>query len=480
MENKKRYIIITLIFLSLILLFNKNFFEIRYSIDTLISFIITNKNKSIIYEKANTKDYKKYIKIYQRLPKNFSHIGFFLLYTAEKNIYLSDIANQIIEFTHYYRKSPLIRKIKKLNSFTHDYLKKNRSILIPGGLNAQIIDPKNFKKPEIIKVKGLYITATSAGSSSILEKMKHYRKSGINSIVFDIKDVTGLLSYKSKTSIAKKYNLYDKSRIDNLPLLIRELKKNKIYSIARVSVFQDRHLYKRAPELAIKSRNTGRPWRTGRELWLDPTNKIVQNYNISLAIELADMGIDEIQFDYIRFPTSGKQGDALFVNHFGKMKRENTIALFLSKAYKEISKRNTLLSIDIFGVVAWGKNVDIRSTGQRIELLAKHCDIISPMLYPSHFNNEFDGIARPGDAPYYFIHKGCQKVLELAGKHEIIVRPWLQAFKWRVSNYNAHYILEQIRGSNNSGAKGYLFWNASNDYRVVYEAMRLIPPLPKP
>jgi hypothetical protein len=152
------------------------------------------------------------------------------------------------------------------------------------------------------------------------------------------------------------------------------------------------------------------------------------------------------------------------------MTRADAITHFLKRAHAVIAKRNARLSIDIFGVVAWGKSVDIDSTGQRIELLARHCDVISPMLYPSHFNDDFDGYAKPGDNPYYFIYSGCQKVIGLAGK-TAVVRPWLQAFRWRVSHYNRQYILTQIKATNDSGAKGYLFWNASNDYNTVLHAL---------
>ena len=138
---------------------------------------------------------------------------------------------------------------------------------------------------------------------------------------------------------------------------------------------------------------------------------------------------------------------------------------------KEISSRNCKLSIDIFGVVAWGKNIDIKKTGQRIELLYKYCDIISPMLYPSHFDDNFINEADPQTNPYYFIFQGVKKVINLS-KNRVIVRPWLQAFKWRVRNYNTDYILKQIKAANDSGGYGYLFWNASNRYGLVFETLK--------
>jgi len=177
-----------------------------------------------------------------------------------------------------------------------------------------------------------------------------------------------------------------------------------------------------------------------------------------------------VQFDYIRFPTLGDQADADFAFSEGKMERVEVISRFLKRAHQQIGRAGAFLSIDIFGVVAWGKDVDINTTGQQIALLAQNCDVISPMLYPSHFSDNFDGFKNPGDNPYHFILDGCRKVIELSGG-TVLVRPWLQAFGWRVSRFNASYIAEQVRGSNDSGAYGYLFWNASNRYNEVFRSM---------
>ncbi|HSA14830.1 MAG TPA: putative glycoside hydrolase, partial [Spirochaetota bacterium] len=255
--------------------------------------------------------------------------------------------------------------------------------------------------------------------------------------------------------------------------VLRILKINGFYTVARIAVFRDHLLAETDPSLAIQSARGG-VWNRGeKEIWCDPTNRKVQDYNIALAAELCSMGADEIQFDYIRFPTVGNQSDARYRNDFGAMGKQSVIAHFLKRARREISSRNALVSIDIFGVVAWGKEVDIRKTGQQIGMLASNCDVISPMLYPSHFNDDFDGFANPGDNPYYFIYNGCRRVIELSGK-KAAVRPWLQAFKWRVSRYDSSYVIKQIQASDDSGAMGYLFWNAANNYGEVLEAMDML------
>ncbi len=316
-------------------------------------------------------------------------------------------------------------------------------------------------------------TPTTVGNNTILKNLERYRTLGINTIVFDIKDINGDLTHYSRIPEAREYGTDAKRAIDNMPKFIRTLKENGFYTVARIAVFHDHLLRKRDPKLAIRSRRGGVWNADAKEKWCDPTNRKVQDYNINLAVELAEMGADEIQFDYIRFPTTGNLDDADYAYSFGRMSNDRAITHFLKRAHEKIAARNARFSIDIFGVVAWGKAVDIASTGQRIELLARHCDIISPMLYPSHFNDDFDGYAKPGDNPYYFIYSGCKRVIALSGKHAI-VRPWLQAFRWRVSNYNRKYILTQIKATNESGANGYLFWNASNDYDTVLDALEEI------
>ncbi|MFC1669906.1 putative glycoside hydrolase [Spirochaetota bacterium] len=450
--------------------------KVLYLTDSIRSYYIDSyewifsKNSSI--KIINSDKYKRYKKTFNDLPNEFIHIGDFLLYNARAKTNLRDISHQAIKYTNYFNAISLTTAIRKYNSLTGNSVNTGQVLLIPGSLNPFILDPGKLKKPNIRYSKGLYFTGYSTGSANFLKKIALFKKYGINTVVFDAKDVTGYVNYKSKIKEVKKYKTDKMSSIDNIEMLIRELRKNNIYIIARVALFRDHLLAKKFPKLAIRSKRTGWIWNArSSELWCDPTNKLVQEYNINLAIELAEMGVDEIQFDYIRFPTAGNLKDAKYSYDFGKMSNEQVITHFLKRAYAEISSRNTLLSIDIFGVVAWGKKVDIRKTGQNIELLSQYCDVISPMLYPSHFNYKFDGFSNPADHPYYYIFNGCQKVIKLL-KRKIAIRPWLQAFGWRVTNYNEQYIRKQIKASDDSGAMGYLMWNASNKYGAVYRALQ--------
>ncbi len=474
--TRKLTLFAAVILILLFIIYN-NINSIRYFSDKLRSRIISisgrekslGRNLSVIVHGK----YRDYTATYGKIPEGFTQTGFLLYYRAKGKTRLSAIADAIIEYTSSYTLSGLLRDIKRLNMLEGKYAEKGKILIIPNSLTAQTLDLRNREKPAIIHIKGLYYTGSTAGNLNSIERLSQLKKLGINSVVFDAKDITGIVNYRSSGEMVKKYRSHSKRPIRNIRLLIRKLKDMKIHTIARLAVFHDQHMYRSHPEFAIKSKRTGRKWKAGRELWCDPTSTMVQDYNIQIAIELAEMGIDEIQFDYIRFPTSGNLRDALFSYTAGRMSNTGVITGFLKRAYKEISARNTLLSIDIFGVVAWGKKVDIVKTGQNISMLYKYCDIISPMLYPSHFNENFDQWENPADHPYYYIYEGCKKVMELTN-NSITVRPWLQAFNLKVSNYNSKYIIKQIKASDDAGGKGYLFWNAQNRYDTVYAALSSI------
>ncbi len=416
-------------------------------------------------------NYKKYIKTYNNMPDGMFHFANVLFYQANKNTPLSELAVSAIELTDYYKLYTFKQDLLSGNRINRNIINSGEVIIIDKSLPVLIPDYKLHRSGSVIFTKGLYFSGDTAGGESFISKLPVFKSMGINAIVFDVKDITGIVHTKSRLKEVRDYNLIRQGAIDNLPKLIRDCRDNGLYTIARIAVFHDQRLWESDPSSRIKSKNTGREWNPGsHEKWCDPTSRKVQDYNIALAVELAEAGVDEVQFDYIRFPTLGDQNDTAFVYSDGKMERVEIISRFLKRAHEEIRRAGAFLSIDIFGVVAWGKRVDIDKTGQDIALLAQHCDVISPMLYPSHFNDQFDGFQNPGDHPYYFILEGCRKVRELAG-NKVIIRPWLQAFGWRVSRFNAEYIAEQVKGSNDSGAFGYLFWNASNKYNEVFQSM---------
>ncbi len=449
-------------------LFSQNLPQVYYYSDG-----IRGRISSIFSSKNSQRKKENPVLRFQRNPDRddpaLTRTGRFLFFTAEKETTAIAVARRAISHTMFYTVEQLGSAIKKANGFQDSRILAGTTLLIPGALPPYVKLPHNTALPAIPKTIGIYYTGHVIGKESTPGLIEKYRAAGVNTIVFDAKDITGIVNYRSKVPLVVQHNLHEKAPIGNIDFLIRFLKERGIYTIARIAVFHDHLLYKKVPEYAIRTAD-GKPWNSdSNELWCDPTNRHVQNYAIALAEELADKGVDEIQFDYIRFPTKGGLSRAVLAHHDGRKAPEEVIEHFLRRAYEVLSAKNVRLSVDLFGIVAWGKEIDVRKTGQRIERLAKFCDAISPMLYPSHFNDDFDGYKNPGDNPYYFIFEGTKKFKALA--NGTIIRPWLQAFRWRVSSYNEKYIVEQIRASDDAGGYGYLFWNASNNYETVFAAL---------
>ncbi len=152
------------------------------------------------------------------------------------------------------------------------------------------------------------------------------------------------------------------------------------------------------------------------------------------------------------------------------MQRSDVITGFLQKAYAELHPTGVLLSLDVFGVMAWQRPVDLSHTGQDIVGMAKYCDVLSPMIYPSHFFG-MDNIEHPGDAPEHFIGESMDRFELITKGSGVVIRPWLQAFHWRTKTYSPEYIKVQVATAKEKGGIGFLFWNAANDYSKPFVAM---------
>ncbi|MCU1311296.1 MAG: hypothetical protein JWO20_2421 [Candidatus Angelobacter sp.] len=354
-------------------------------------------------------------------------------------------------------------------------LKPGSQLTIPT-LEKQPVEEKPRSTAKDADVRAIYLTGTMAGSVQGMRLVHRWRELGGNAVVFDIKDSDGSLSVPFSHPLAPK----NRPSISNLPKYVRFLHSENIHAIARIALFRDENIAQKHSELAVRSRsNPAEPWReNGKLVWTDSSNPEVQAYNIALAKFVAQSGADEIQFDYVRFPAEGNQKDALFAfeakaanpTPLPAMQRKDVIANFLDKAYSELHPLGVLVSVDVFGVMAWQRNVDLAHTGQDIVLMAKHCDVLSPMIYPSHFFG-MDGYALPGDAPEHFISTSMARFEKVTEGSGVVIRPWLQAFAWKTKTYSPDYIRAQVATSKQQGGIGFLLWNARNDYSKPFAAM---------
>src|SRR3954453_12698959 len=315
----------------------------------------------------------------------------------------------------------------------------------------------------------MYLTGLMAASDHGMKIVRRWREAGGNAVVFDIKDSDGTVNIPFEHPLIGAHKTY----IRDLPKYTRFLHSQGMHAIARIAMFRDERLVVSHPELAVKSRKSGQPWReNGKLVWTDPSRVEVQEYDIALAEAAAAAGADEIQFDYVRFPAEGDQKDASFsfMKSRPEWQRSDVIADFLRRAYTSLHPKGVLLSLDVFGVMAWQRPVDLGHTGQDIVRMAKHCDVLSPMIYPSHFFG-MDGYAAPGDAPEHFIGESMARFEKITAGSGVVIRPWLQAFAWRTKTYSPQYIEAQVATAKKQGGIGFLFWNARNDYSKPYAAM---------
>ena len=393
------------------------------------------------------------------------------IYTAKRGESIPAVAHQYLHKTGYLTSSELAEAIRQINgNRSGNILKNGEQITIPGILPAPIVE-KTVPVPKDFEVRAIYLTGIMAASDHGLRIIRHWREVGGNAVVFDIKDSDGSVTIPFEHPLLGKHQVY----IHDLPKFVHFLHSENMHAIARIAIFRDERLVVEHPELAVQSKRTKQPWReNGKLVWTDSSNPKVQDYNIALAKFVAQSGADEIQFDYVRFPAEGDQKDASFVfqteHPDGKYQRSDVIVAFLKKAYAELHPTGVLLSLDVFGVMAWQRQVDLSHTGQDIVGMAKYCDVLSPMIYPSHFFG-MDNIEHPGDAPEHFIGESMQRFELITKGSGVVIRPWLQAFHWRTKTYSPEYIKVQVATAKEKGGIGFLFWNAANDYSKPYEAM---------
>lgn len=390
-----------------------------------------------------------------------------LTYTAKSGDSSLTIARRFLMQSSLMTVAELDRAIRQRNDLKGT-IKSGQQVVVPY-VESQPIVEKSRKTPKDTDVRAIYLTGNTAGSVYGLGLVQRWKKAGGNAVVFDIKDSDGTLS------IAFDHPLAPKRRplISNLPKYVRYLHSLDMHVIARIALFRDDHIAQKHSRLAVKSRASGQPWsENGKQVWADPSNPEVQQYNLALSKFVAAAGVDEIQFDYVRFPAEGNQSDAKFAFEASpaKLRRADVINDFLEHAYAELHPSGALLSLDVFGVMAWQRNVDLAHTGQDIAAMAKHCDVLSPMIYPSHFFG-MDGYALPGDAPEHFISTSMARFRKITASSGVVLRPWLQAFAWKTKTYSPEYIKVQVLAAKQHGGIGFLLWNARNDYARPLAAM---------
>ncbi len=320
--------------------------------------------------------------------------------------------------------------------------------------------------------KGIYITYYVAKTPKRFNYLVAQAKSGgINTLVIDAKVALSppLLKLIKENKLTK-----DTVATPNpwLAKLSKDLHKKGFIVTVRLVVFKDDHLVIARPDLAIRRKDGSlyQDHKWGR--WADPYSKEVRLYNELIAESAALSGVDEVQFDYIRFPTEAGAKAAVYPHEDENLTKVDIIESYLAAVKKRLKKYQTSIGIDIFGVIAWQDPKDINALGQDLKIMAKYIDVVSPMLYPSHFHSGYDGFDNPGSYPYYFMYTGLKKTQEILSQEAVTIVPWLQAFNLRSPNYGPQYIRDQIQACNDLGIDTFLLWNARNVYGIPAQALK--------
>ncbi len=319
------------------------------------------------------------------------------------------------------------------------------------------------KEKQASEAKGMHVTYYSASSETRWENfINMVDDTQMNAIQLDLKDESGYMGHESTVELAQEIG----ASKNFLPAeeMVADLQERGIYSIARIVVFRDPVLAEERPEYMVK-RKDGEPLGGGN--WVDPTNKEVWEYNLELAREAYEMGFDEVQYDYIRFPEGHAAWEAEYKKDVGE-KRYEFMNDFLKYVRKEIGwdKR---LSAAVFGFISVAQ--DDLKIGQRPEQMGPYLDYMSPMVYPSHYSPGNYGLDNPNAHPYEVVDESMAEFHELLEKSGCKLRPWLQAFTLGSPSYGREEIRAQIEATEKNGIDTWLLWNP----RTVYNKDEIVP-----
>lgn len=319
-------------------------------------------------------------------------------------------------------------------------------------------------------VKGVHLSAWYTGTKKGRAQFeKLLAETELNTVVIDIKESEGDV-YIPGIMLDGKPNYVVAVR--DMREYISFLKARGVYTVARMVVFHDNKLAKLKPEWAIRSskplpKATEKGYRADvwvdkkGSAWADPYNHAVWDYNIQIALKAVEMGFQEIQYDYIRFPSDGQTKLCVYSKPHGSAAAVEALGTFLELSRKKLNEKGVDLSIDVFGLV--GSSDDDMGIGQRLSKLYKHVNVVSPMMYPSHYAPGEYGIKSPNASPYETIYRSIRDTKRMMKDPSVELRPWLQDFSLGIKYTGAH-IRDQINAANDLGIYEWLLWNPACRY----------------
>ena len=354
------------------------------------------------------------------------------------------------------------------------------------GLSRETFTEQNSRKITHIKtpaeVKAIYMSQCVVGAKNFREELVRIADATeINSIVIDIKDYTGKISFQPKNtdlsqSVSKACGAPDMAEF------IEYLHVKNIYVIGRITVFQDPYMTQMHPKLAVKRASNSEVWKDFKGLsFIDVGAKEFWDYIIDISKEAYAIGFDELNYDYIRFPSDGNITDIAFPLSSTKSKPQALKEFFIylhnqMKDPRAFSGQAPILSADIFGMTTTAES-DL-NIGQVLENTLPYFDYVAPMVYPSHYPPNFNGYKDPNKYPYEVVKFALDGAVKRAHALDIAIassspdykgnsvvkpRPWLQDFDYG-GNYDIAEVRAQINATYDAGLTSWMLWSPSNRY----------------
>lgn len=321
-------------------------------------------------------------------------------------------------------------------------------------------------------VKAVYMTACAAATPSFRTHLLGLiNTTEFNSIVIDLKDYSGTIAFPvTDTTLAGVEG--GGCHIADLPEFIRELHRQNIYVIGRITVFQDPFYAKRHPELAVKRASDGGLWQDKKGIsYIDVGAKPFWDYIVKISEEAYAIGVDELNFDYVRFPSDGNMRD-IALPYTGSRLKAEVLEEFFAYLNKALEPTEAIISADLFGMTTTAEPGNDLGIGQEWERALPYFDYLAPMVYPSHYPPHFYGYANPNTVPYEIIKIAMDSAVAktlAASSSPNKIRPWLQDFDYG-GNYDVAEVQAQIKASYDAGVDSWMMWDPGNKYtRPAYQ-----------
>ncbi|MFH1430292.1 MAG: putative glycoside hydrolase, partial [Candidatus Uhrbacteria bacterium] len=317
----------------------------------------------------------------------------------------------------------------------------------------------------VSEVRALYLTSGIAASDRFEHFLDLLDSTEVNALVIDLKDANGRLAFRPVTDPIIQI-VPERQKIRDLPRRIDAIHRNGGLAIARIAVFQDTWYAEKFPSEALH-RSDGSLWRDQiGYAWLDPASPQVIQYAIDLAYEAVALGFDEVNFDYIRFPSDGALNRIVYPHWDRVTPRVEVIESFVKRIDTEVRQHGVRTSADIFGMSFYA--VDGMGIGQQLERIAPYFDALAPMVYPSHYSAGFGGFSDPAANPYGVIAQtlahGVPRILALPEAQQPAVRPWLQDFNLGAMYDDAMVRAQQQAVIDQTGTESWMIWNPLGRY----------------